>query len=642
MRTELRNNLSEKMARLALAETRPREPHSQKDIVAFLNTEVLGNEFVLFCGAGISIPGASLAPGFLELRDALILALARLLTERSAITKQQEIAISEALKALHGRLDIAFPPELIFSFVRESLGNEIITRILSCLNEGTPNENHIAVRRLAEQKGSGLSGVITTNFDTYIERAFAGMAFSRHVVAMSKEGDGFPLLKPHGTLDAPASMLVTFEQVAVRLDDLMRDNLKRLVANRTIVVVGYSGWDYDLFPLLVHAGRHWNTRIVWVLWDETSMNSQVGSLQIALGDKCIVLNGEKRDILTELGGLKISSSVVRSRDLVTQFVEAIKTCSNAALVTAFTGVADPIGVSESLGVREHLLSVLLNEVRRGHIESDDDKLKHLLKVAEHSEDESTRRAAIQVGEEIALISGKDPWLRQFEHLKSIGHGTEEIESELDAIEFDLREDFFPHLDQFSDPQRAKKSLNAHSLTRKAELLLQMGRLDEAEKLARRLLNDLSFPNSGVSREAWLFEDGKTEGRLHQVVGEICQERGDVQDAERELCLSLDIFWRELDFFDLYLTFDSIRRLTLREDNECAEMALSLSIIIPRVTVNNYLELENLVNKLEVGFGNRQDLERAKSLFSRVEHGLGEDGREEFLGMLTRFTEVYKR
>jgi hypothetical protein len=636
----LRNSLSEKMACVTLAETRLREPNPQKDVVAFLTSDVLGKEFVLFCGAGISVPAPSFAPGFLELRDALILAIARLLTKHRVTTKQQEIAISEALELLHGRLDIAFPPELIFSFVREALGNEIVVRILSCLNEGSPNENHIAIRRLAEQKSTGLSGIITTNFDTYIERAFAGMPFGRHVVALSKEGEGFPLLKPHGTLDEPTSILVTLEQVALRLDDIMRDTLNRLVANRTLVVVGYSGWDYDLFPLLVHAGRHWNTRIVWVLWDESSMNTQVGGLQIALGDRCIVLNGEKRAVLAELSGLKLSHSPARSGDLVTKFTEAMRNCPKVALIKAFTEVADPIGVPERLGIREYLASVLLDEVRLGRAESDDDKLKHLLVLARNSEDRSTRDGAIDIGKRIALESGKDAWVRQFEYLRSMSLETEESESELNEIEFDLSEDFFPHLDELPDPARAKKSMTIYSLIRKANILIEMEEFDEAEELTHYLLSNFSFPGSGVSSEAWMLSDGKAEGELHRIIAEVCQERGSLQEAEKELCMSLDIFWRELDFSELDLTLDSIRRLTLLEDNECAEMALSLSTAIPRVTGNIYMELENLINKLDVGFGNRQDITRAKSLFSQVEHRLGEDKREECIETLTRFARVY--
>lgn len=640
MFTELRTNLSEKIVRVAFAEARMQNLHPKEDIIKWLTNNVLGDEFILFCGAGISIPGMAFAPGFLELRDALILAIAHLLSERSVISLEQETAVAEALKSLPERVDIAFPPEMIFSFVKEALGNEIVITILSCLDEGIPNENHIAIRHLVKQKSSGLSGVITTNFDTYIERALAGECLSRHIPGISQGGEGFPLLKPHGTLDEPKSIIVTLEQVFVRLEDMTREALKRLVTNRTVVVIGYSGWDYDLFPLLVHAGRHWNSQIVWVLWNEGSMNEQVAKIQLALGERCTILNGQKRAVLAELGGLKLSNPPIRTRELVTKFAETMSTCPNVALNSAFTGVADPIGVSERLGIREALLSALLEEVRFGRGGSNTDKLKHLLKVARNSEDMATRVGAIEMGKKIASESGQYAWVRQFKHLQSMSLESEDVESELNDIEFDLREDFFPHLDQLPAPDRAKQSLTTHSLIRKANILLEMEEFDEAEVLARRLLKNLSFPKSGVCKEAWMFEDGKAEGKLHRIVAEVCQERGNVQEAEKELCLSLDIFWRELAFFELDFTLDSIRRLALLEDSECAEMALSLSTRIARVTGNIYMELENLINKLEVGFGNRQDLARAKSLFSQVEHRLGKDNHKEFAETLKRFTRVY--
>jgi len=100
---------------------------------------------------------------------------------------------------------------MIFSTLRDRLGDEVLMGVLSTLSKGGPNVNHRAVRHLAPNSDSGLAGVITPNFDTYIEQALDGMDYTIHLPNRSEKGDGFPVVKPYGTLTDVRSIQVALE-----------------------------------------------------------------------------------------------------------------------------------------------------------------------------------------------------------------------------------------------------------------------------------------------------------------------------------------------------------------------------------------------------------------------------------------------
>jgi len=89
MFTRLRDNLAEKLDAVSIAQEELRQGQAV-DAVGWIRSEVLGREFVLFCGAGISIPGDSSAPSFIQLRDNLVLAITRQLCQRRVIRSRHE------------------------------------------------------------------------------------------------------------------------------------------------------------------------------------------------------------------------------------------------------------------------------------------------------------------------------------------------------------------------------------------------------------------------------------------------------------------------------------------------------------------------------------------------------------------------
>lgn len=368
---DLTSNLLEKEAHLALAEARLLDLRASEQDPLSLLAQHLDHGFVAFCGAGISIPPPSAAPGFLDLRNALICALAELLCTREVLSVEQYRTITSSLESLGRREDISFPPEMMFSGVKESMGAATVTRLLACLDENEPNVNHLALAKLS--RDGTLAGIITPNFDTHIEDALALRPQERHVVGMAtgKPYERVRLLKPHGSLDMPASILVTLETVIFRAKDAIVDRFRRMLENRTSLIVGYSGADYDLHPLLIYAGRNWNCRMVWVLWNETAMNENVAKLQLALGSRCVIVDGHRRAVLAELAGMhaSIGGGSYSASKLQSRFYDIMKEHRTINLIAAFHQAVDPyVGVSPAvqgafpgLGLGEHVLEALFKE-----------------------------------------------------------------------------------------------------------------------------------------------------------------------------------------------------------------------------------------------------------------------------------------
>jgi hypothetical protein len=100
--------------------------------------------------------------------------------------------------------------------------------------------------------------VWTVNFDTLIEQASPSEL--RLCAWPDPPSDYSQLLKPHGTLTG--QLIVTADQVLKGLELSWERQLRADVQGRTVVFVGYSGWDLDFQPLwngALQAAR----RVLW-------------------------------------------------------------------------------------------------------------------------------------------------------------------------------------------------------------------------------------------------------------------------------------------------------------------------------------------------------------------------------------------
>jgi len=133
------------------------------------------------------------------------------------------------------------------------VGTSRLMPILQGLDAGNPNFNHVTLAALARH--GILRAIVTTNFDSYIERAFQSIHYSYGVFTSPSDwqrsrstAPTLSILKVHGSLDAPHSMRFMIDQVQ-HLDE-NEPPLKKLLTTAPVLILGYSGFDEDIFPIL--------------------------------------------------------------------------------------------------------------------------------------------------------------------------------------------------------------------------------------------------------------------------------------------------------------------------------------------------------------------------------------------------------
>ncbi|WP_428936108.1 SIR2 family protein [Streptomyces sp. ACT015] len=129
----------------------------------------------------------------------------------------------------------------VFMLALSRGGVEAAPWLNDVLGAGEPNAAHHAVARLAAAGAT----VWTVNFDDLIERAGGpGLVACAWPAAPA---DGVRLLKPHGTLGG--KLIVDAEAVLHGLPAAWERRLRDDVAGRTVVFLGYRGFDLDFQPI---------------------------------------------------------------------------------------------------------------------------------------------------------------------------------------------------------------------------------------------------------------------------------------------------------------------------------------------------------------------------------------------------------
>jgi hypothetical protein len=610
----LRDDLIRMAKAVERAETRL--THAPRDPAAWLRERLHDQEFVLFAGAGISVPPPASAPTFVDLRNGVVRALADLLLERGVLDAAHVTAVEHALRALEGRSDLTLPPEHVFGLAKRPLGFERVSQLLvASLARGAPNANHTAIRRLIRPEGARLAGVVTPNFDTYLEQALEGIPLRRTVVDFVEGEQGFPLLKPHGSLERPDSIAITIDRVARPLRGIARESIRELAAGQIVVVIGYSGWDYDLFPLLVHAGREWGAELVWLLFDDASLNERAASIQLAVEERCTVLNGRRRPLLPIITGGADAPGITVPNELRSAFCDILTSASDDALAAALIGLVTPSGVPEAAGVVGALCTVILRNAEAGGM-GDEPRLERLGLVTAWSSDPTERARAAQLAVESARRLGRDAAVLAFSRLLDGEQDRADPASRLERVERDLVEFRFA-LDEEPDAALAERSIRTDLLTSKASLLMNLRRTREAEELARAVLEKTTFPSSGIDPDAWIVADGYQRWKLHSILATAAALRGADDTAETEHRNAIAVLWDELQFWELSDALGHVAADAARRDRECLEAATALDVAVARFARDPLSELHALERKLDYGVGTGADADAATALLENV-------------------------
>ena len=210
--------------------------------------ELLGQSLTIFCGAGISANSG--------------IPLSKPLTTK-IISRLSSRRFTNGFKNAAGEL----PLEMLLGTLKE---NSDISEILKVFVSTHPNKNHIMISELA--KRGIVKTLVTTNFDTLIERSFddSGLMLNRDYLVYSDEQDfsKYPgdnqddrvkLIKIHGTIDTPESMRTTMKQIANSLLSESRARVLRSVFTEpaaNVLVIGYSFSDnFDINPILLELDK---------------------------------------------------------------------------------------------------------------------------------------------------------------------------------------------------------------------------------------------------------------------------------------------------------------------------------------------------------------------------------------------------
>ena len=195
------------------------------------------NRLAVLAGAGISRLGPSFLPDWFGFNRAI-------LEEAKACVLRGIPSLDAAARtALQGLAIEQIPVEAFSDLLVRSFAAEGYFTVLDVLDSEQSNANHQALAALA--KRGVLRAIVTTNFDTLIERAFRDAGVPLQVVTTEAPLDDgrTTLYKIHGSVTATATLVDTVSQKRRGLPAPLRQRLAQLYRTHHVLVLGYSGGD---------------------------------------------------------------------------------------------------------------------------------------------------------------------------------------------------------------------------------------------------------------------------------------------------------------------------------------------------------------------------------------------------------------
>lgn len=234
---------------------------------------------VLF-GAGVSMPLPTRAPGGDELGLFALTALSRAARGPDSMIENR---IAERLSRSQLRL------EKIMQTWADTTQTRTLFKAYELLGPLPPNEDHARLALLARESGAAL---LTLNIDTCVEHAAELLDV------------GLPaVIHLHGVWNDPASIMTTIADYDDGLPPELRAIAAASFADKTVLVIGYSGRDTDVLPLLL---EHPPADLHWVHYDPATDPSDEARALFAearrRGQRIHLHSGETRRYLTPLLG----------------------------------------------------------------------------------------------------------------------------------------------------------------------------------------------------------------------------------------------------------------------------------------------------------------------------------------------------
>lgn len=271
----------------------------------------------LFLGAGISTGTPSNLPLWGEMAQDTMQFLYRTLEYKiSATGGEGYLLAKEALDLIKNE---AYP-EIVLECLCAAYGRtSVVAKLRSLLNppECRPNTCHHAIAQLCKQ--GRVQGILTTNFDTLIERALDDEAIAYHCITTNiiNHIETIPVVKAHGTIDDLSSLVFTRSEYYLGIPQNVRDMLQSNMMGSTLVIAGYSGNDIDIFPFVRSMiEKDMFSRVYVIDLVPIRENKRFGGM----GNRIEYQNEEAEDFLCRLANISLPFSSVNRKRLVSSIV----------------------------------------------------------------------------------------------------------------------------------------------------------------------------------------------------------------------------------------------------------------------------------------------------------------------------------
>jgi hypothetical protein len=255
------------------------------------------SEAVVLCGSGISAVPPSSVPTWYGLNAAALDGLRRLALEKVLTNPVNRTAVLS--------LQADDVPISTFSQVlSDGFAGRGWLDILTVLDGDIVNAVHKALAALIS--GHRCRAIITTNFDTLIERACRESGFKIPVVLPALPPDASlpdlsqpALYKIHGTVNHPSTMVDLLLDKGSGLSPTTRRLIAAICQGRHLVVMGFSGADFAMDPdylgLLYSAALP--ARVTWIVRPASDLHEAARAFLNALSARGVSVAIESHELL---------------------------------------------------------------------------------------------------------------------------------------------------------------------------------------------------------------------------------------------------------------------------------------------------------------------------------------------------------
>jgi hypothetical protein len=180
--------------------------------------------------------------------------------------------------------------------------------ILEVLESDRPNANHAALAELARR--GVLRAILTSNFDTLIERAFREAAVPLQVLVGSRDAVEVrplpgvcTLVKVHGSVTATSTLVDTVSQKLRGLAPVILARIGELLRDNHLLVAGFSGSDLSFGEdyLALSRAVEEGAGITWLYRTGSPLGPEAQRTVARAGERGVFVAGQLPEFFSLLG-----------------------------------------------------------------------------------------------------------------------------------------------------------------------------------------------------------------------------------------------------------------------------------------------------------------------------------------------------